>query len=391
MPKTEIILQVFVGSPGDVKDERIVLEEVIQELNNTWSEIYNIRLDLIKWETHTSPGMAEDAQAAVNEQIPDTYDIFIAIFWSRLGTPTKRAKSGTLEEFNRAYERYKADRNSIEIMVYFKETPIKPSQFDPDQMKELNDFRSHLKELGLYFDFDSTDSFEKLVRNHLNQKIKKWAECLYGNSQPPSEIRPTAEEKVHPTFELITEKELLEKIKNTTPLIERVNATLDHIDKLINDLYNRVNKRSTNGKKQKKLLEIPMKEKESLMAANNVSYFLTDFTYRINFEIPLFEESLKMAMEPYNNISDKRKGFSNDNSNILKNVLDAVINFRLETINSNINVKKVRKLIEGLPWKEPEFESACHNAVESIDLLLHHIENGKQQATKVETYLSELI
>jgi hypothetical protein len=391
MPKTEIILQVFVGSPEDVKDERITLEEVIQELNITWSDTFGIRLDLIKWETHTSPGMAEDAQAAINEQTPDTYDIFIAIFWSRLGTPTNRAKSGTIEEFNRAYERYKADRNSIEIMVYFKETPIKPSLIEHDQMKEVTDFKLRLGKLCLYFEFDSTDSFRKLVRNHLNQKIKKWAKRYYGNPVPQSETQFTVEEKLQQTDELIEEEELVEKIENSTHLIERVTFTLSHIVKEIEDLYKRLNTRIANGKKQEKVIDMTDNEKDILSAVTNTGHFLADFVYRMNFEIPLFEESLSMAMESYTNISGKRVEFINDHSNIIQHALDAVITFRSGTIKSNVKVKNFRKLIEGVLWKEPELESKCHQVFESIDKLLHRIENGKQQATKVETYLSELI
>jgi len=105
MAKTQTILDVFVASPGDVIEERKILEEVINEFNVTWSDERNLRLDLVKWETHSRPGFGEDAQDVVNQQIGDEYDIFLGLMWGRYGSQTKRAESGTEEEFERAYRR----------------------------------------------------------------------------------------------------------------------------------------------------------------------------------------------------------------------------------------------------------------------------------------------
>ncbi|MYD31374.1 MAG: DUF4062 domain-containing protein, partial [Nitrospira sp. SB0661_bin_20] len=64
-------------------------------------------MDVVRWETRTTPGFGKDPQDVINKQISDAYDIFIGIMWTRFGTPTPRAGSGTEEEFLRAYDRYK--------------------------------------------------------------------------------------------------------------------------------------------------------------------------------------------------------------------------------------------------------------------------------------------
>lgn len=46
--RQEHVLTIFVASPGDVSDERTILEEVISELNITWSRDLGIRLDLVR-------------------------------------------------------------------------------------------------------------------------------------------------------------------------------------------------------------------------------------------------------------------------------------------------------------------------------------------------------
>ncbi len=77
----QTILQVFVASPGDIVDERKILKDVINEFNVTWGDTHNVRLDLLKWETHSSLGFGEDAQDVINQQVGDEYDIFLGVMW----------------------------------------------------------------------------------------------------------------------------------------------------------------------------------------------------------------------------------------------------------------------------------------------------------------------
>ena len=93
MAKSQTILQVFVASPGDVDIERKILEDVISEFNLTWSDTNKVRLELLKWETHSHPGFGQDAQDVINQQIGNDYDIFIGIMWGRFGSPTNRSES----------------------------------------------------------------------------------------------------------------------------------------------------------------------------------------------------------------------------------------------------------------------------------------------------------
>src|SRR5713226_3508562 len=106
MARSETVVTAFLASPSDVEAERAKLEDVVQELNLTWSKTLGMRLDLLRWETHAYPGVGHDAQDVINQQIGDEYDIFIGIMWGRFGSSTERADSGTEEEFRRARERH---------------------------------------------------------------------------------------------------------------------------------------------------------------------------------------------------------------------------------------------------------------------------------------------
>src|SRR5687767_2232153 len=91
-------LRIFVASPGDVSQERDIVSVVVQELRRTIGDIRGVELETVRWETHAWPDIGEDAQDVINSQIGE-YDVLVGVMWKRFGTPTKRAKSGTGEEF----------------------------------------------------------------------------------------------------------------------------------------------------------------------------------------------------------------------------------------------------------------------------------------------------
>lgn len=176
VPRNETVLSVFVASPSDVSEERKALESIAYELNKTWSNNLNLRLELIKWETDSFPGFGDYSQDVINKQINDEYDVFIAIFWSKIGSPTKVSESGTLEELERAYNKYQKDAHSIDLMVYFKDQAIPPSKIDSEQLKKIQELKLKLGTQGaLYWTFESIENFESLLRVHLSKIAQKWS------------------------------------------------------------------------------------------------------------------------------------------------------------------------------------------------------------------------
>ncbi len=164
MPRNETVLQAFVASPGDVSNERDLLEEVIRELNITWRKSLGISIDLARWETHALPGVGCDPQQVINDSIGDDYDIFIGIMWGRFGTPTNNHGSGTEEEFKRAFGRWKKDPNTVRIMFYFNNAGISLSAIDPDQLKSIQAFKKSIGTEGtLYWHYNDIDHFSKLL------------------------------------------------------------------------------------------------------------------------------------------------------------------------------------------------------------------------------------
>lgn len=174
MPKKEIKLNVFVASPSDVIEERNLINNVCDELNRVWGDWLGLNLNLIRWETNIHPGVSAYSQNVINEQVDNNFDIFIAMFWNRFGTPTKKAKSGTLEELEIAFNKFNKANHSIDIMIYFKDQLIDFE--DKNQQEQVLNFKKTLPEKGtLYWEYTKTKDFESLIRIHLSMVAQKWA------------------------------------------------------------------------------------------------------------------------------------------------------------------------------------------------------------------------
>lgn len=177
MAQNEQILSIFLASPGDVSEERCRVDAFVCEWNSLWSEELGINLKLIRWETHAYPAVGSDGQDVINSQIGEEYEIFLGIMWKRLGTPTGRAASGTVEEFERALGRYRTS-GSPQMMFYFKKMNSDAGD-DEAQMRAVQQFRGELAEVGLlYWEFLSPEQFGQLVRVHLTRQYSKLGQTL---------------------------------------------------------------------------------------------------------------------------------------------------------------------------------------------------------------------
>lgn len=107
-PVSPFRIRLFISSPGDLTEERIVCEEVIRELAPDF--LAAVTLEPIIWED-----LPLTAEAAFQDQIPlpAECDIVVLMLWSRLGSRLHsqykgegdaEPPTGTLFEFRNAVE-----------------------------------------------------------------------------------------------------------------------------------------------------------------------------------------------------------------------------------------------------------------------------------------------
>jgi hypothetical protein len=159
MPQPITLYRVFLAAPSDVTEELVLLQEVLTDWNLQHGQALQARVELVNWRTHTHPATGKRPQALVNKQAFDSCDLVVAIFWSRFGTPTGRAGSGTEEEIMRAIKQKKP------VLVYFSTRPV-PGQ-KPVEHSRIEKFKRRFGQRALYGQYSEIESFTKELRNHL--------------------------------------------------------------------------------------------------------------------------------------------------------------------------------------------------------------------------------
>ncbi|HEY7031912.1 MAG TPA: hypothetical protein VH482_11310 [Thermomicrobiales bacterium] len=111
--------------------------------------------------------MGESPQEILNRQLVHSSDILIGIFWTRLGTPTGREASRTVEEIQEFRQQRKP------VLLYFSSVPVVPSHLDPEQYRKLTEFKRECRQQGIVFDYESVDDLKELVRRHLLATVRR--------------------------------------------------------------------------------------------------------------------------------------------------------------------------------------------------------------------------
>jgi hypothetical protein len=159
------VIKVMIASPGDVATERQIIREVLFEWNSMHSEDKELVLMPIGWDTHSPPQMGDRPQAIINKRILKDCDLLVAVFWTRVGTPTGKSASGTIEEIE---EHLAAGKPA---MLYFSSAPVRIESVDDEQYHLLQEFKKQFYERGLVQTYDSISDFKEKFSRHIAQTI----------------------------------------------------------------------------------------------------------------------------------------------------------------------------------------------------------------------------
>jgi hypothetical protein len=169
MMQSGFIIRIFVARPGDVTAERDRASEVIAEWNGANSFDRQAVIEPVKIETHARSEMGDHPQEIINKHLLDRCDYLVAIFWSKLGTPTNKKKSGTIHEIEEFAQRKGADR----VMLFFSDQPVPKSQLNINDLKALDTYKRQLQKESFYVSFKNTDDFAVKFRNQLDMRINR--------------------------------------------------------------------------------------------------------------------------------------------------------------------------------------------------------------------------
>lgn len=179
------VYQVLICSPSDVQEERALIERATHAFNALHAFDMKTVLLPVRWETHTAPEMGDRPQAIINKQIVEASDILVAVFWTRIGTPTGVAESGSVEEIKEFMAKGKP------VLLYFSDAPVAQESVDPEQYKRLIEFKREYKQKGLIESYSAIEEFVDKLQPHLVRTVRsmnKVASSEQHNSEQPGAV-----------------------------------------------------------------------------------------------------------------------------------------------------------------------------------------------------------
>jgi hypothetical protein len=161
-------LRVFVASPGDVKPEREKASEVIEHVNKNVALAKGVLFDPWLWEVDAIPTIGR-AQESINTKL-DEAAIVILILWNRLGMPSGKADSGTVEEYEGAVRRF-SQTGWPRILTYYSQRKGKPLNAEENiQRQKVLEFQKLHPEIFAAA-YSTTTEFAEKLETHLSSLV----------------------------------------------------------------------------------------------------------------------------------------------------------------------------------------------------------------------------
>jgi len=196
MSRQTTLFQILIASPSDVKAERNKLKDIIYEWNISHSQILEIFLVPVMWESAVHSEVGNTPQNIVNGQIDITnIDMTIGIFGNKVGTATENYLSGTIEELEISIN------NGNPTMMFFskkdliipKNTSQKEASYILKEWNKLRVFQKSYQNNSIYGEFDSTEDFSNELKRQLDLYFLKHYQKPNPNSNSISNNIPVIE------------------------------------------------------------------------------------------------------------------------------------------------------------------------------------------------------
>jgi hypothetical protein len=161
------VLRVLIASPSDLAEERNVVTAALSDWNAQHAASEQVALLPIRWEWQVVPEYGVRPQAAINRQLVDGADLLVGMFWTRVGTTTGVAESGTVEEIDRIVAAGKP------AMLYSSTRPINPDKIDLRQHRKLNAFKAATFTKALAGTFSGLGELRQAVIRDLTAQVRQ--------------------------------------------------------------------------------------------------------------------------------------------------------------------------------------------------------------------------
>ena len=159
------IIELFLASSNELKAERDAIEIWIRRENDRLAT-KGIYLKLNLWEDFISAMSQTRKQDDYNKVVLSS-SIFISLFATKVGQYTR-------EEFETAYQNFKAGGATQYIYTYFKNAQINTNNMNLEELSKLDQFKKYLGAEGHFYDtFDTKEHLLLQLKTQLDKLLDK--------------------------------------------------------------------------------------------------------------------------------------------------------------------------------------------------------------------------
>jgi hypothetical protein len=375
MPRNVTEFRVIVASPTDLLEIRKAIFEVIDELNRTF-EIRKVAIRGLGWEEYVTPGIGETPQDVINQQLLKEYDILIAIFATRLGTPTGKSESGTVEEIEQAIKNTDSPLGQYRVQVYFREKIDSVTSISLDDLKSVFEYRDKLKSQGvLYGMFKEREDLQSQVRVNLQRPILKYLGSAAEVTQDiPAKSQTTA--LAAPQDEELGFLDYQEKAETA---MEGVSNSINRMTKILEEITSETNKQVSEIEAASFMAASAKSKKETI---NNFASFLKSKAVELR-------EVARIANDNFTTFADiviVLVGVQRSSPEYAKEVgefLETAEGFLVTLNQSRASTLSFRSSVANTPRITIQYNQAKRLLLDAIDECLRFIDQSEQKIFEI--------
>lgn len=170
--------KIFVSSPGDVEEERNIVDDVVSKINDAISDTLGVYLTVVRWEKMPPETTDKELQSRLNAIIKNC-NFFLLILYKRYGTVQAGQQiSNTEREINAIIEYLSKDKKK-KILSYFKRVPDNTDA--GPQLQKIEELKQRLRDTThwLYKEFEDKDDFATKLTHDLYQILIRMKQASF--------------------------------------------------------------------------------------------------------------------------------------------------------------------------------------------------------------------
>lgn len=154
---------VFISSPGNLSNEREIIENELKKMTHM-----GVEFNPIRWEKDLPTTSSHTPQELINTELLNKADILIGIFSTRFGSKTEHADSGTVEEIETFIAQNKP------VILYFYSATVITTELTKDDMENLmkiQEFKKKYEKKNIYHIINNVDELKDAISRDIQYNL----------------------------------------------------------------------------------------------------------------------------------------------------------------------------------------------------------------------------